>query len=93
MKNPPTVKQEQETPMIVVNGQTNSNGRSANSYEHDGDVKDVGANGKAMRKRRPQSIRNGWFTEIEPSWPGQRLSLALEVRIILCKQQCFLMEK
>ena len=34
------------------------------------------------RKAKPKSIRNGWFTEVEPAWPGQKLSLALEVSYI-----------
>jgi hypothetical protein len=37
-----------------------------------------GLNGH-MKKKKPQSISNGWYTEIEPSWPGQSFSLALEV--------------
>jgi spermidine synthase len=36
-----------------------------------------GLNGH-MKKKKPQSISNGWYTEIEPSWPGQSFSLALE---------------
>jgi len=27
----------------------------------------------------PSCIKDGWFSEIEPMWPGQKLSLALEV--------------
>jgi len=28
----------------------------------------------------PSSIKDGWFSETEPMWPGQKLSIALEVR-------------
>jgi len=29
----------------------------------------------------PDSIRDGWFTETETLWPGQKFSLALEVGV------------
>lgn len=32
----------------------------------------------------PSCIKKGWFSEVEPMWPGQKLSLALEVSV--CKQ-------
>jgi hypothetical protein len=31
-----------------------------------------------------RGIQNGWFTETETMWPGQRFSIALEVRTCLC---------
>jgi hypothetical protein len=32
----------------------------------------------------PSCIQDGWFSEVEPTWPGQKLSLALEVRCSKC---------
>lgn len=36
-------------------------------------------NGSPSRENKvPSSIRNGWFSETEAMWPGQKLSIALE---------------
>lgn len=53
--------------------------QNVNNGNHDGNG--VSTNQKQKRKQRkwPQSIRNGWFSEFESAWPGQKLSLALEV--------------
>jgi len=29
-------------------------------------------------KKNPNGISNGWFSEVEAMWPGQKFSLALE---------------
>jgi len=39
----------------------------------------VGNNGRNKQKiALPSSIKDGWFSETEPMWPGQKLSIALE---------------
>jgi len=36
-------------------------------------------NGRNKQKiALPSSIKDGWFSETEPMWPGQKLSIALE---------------
>lgn len=35
-------------------------------------------NGEKKAVKVPSSIKDGWFSEIEPTWPGQKLSMALE---------------
>lgn len=37
------------------------------------------SNGKPHSVKVPTCIKDGWFSEVEPMWPGQKLSLALEV--------------
>ena len=37
-----------------------------------------GAKSAASKLKLPPSIKNGWFTETDTFWPGQRFSLALE---------------
>ena len=66
----------------------NTYGNMDGISDHNGMNHTTTINGKTnttntKKKKQPNSIRNGWFSEIEPAWPGQRLSLALEVSYIL----------
>jgi hypothetical protein len=36
----------------------------------------------SAKKKKVRGVQNGWFTETETMWPGQRFSLALEVSYI-----------
>ncbi len=45
---------------------------------------DDNGNGKVTSKPKvpPSVIEDGWFSETEAMWPGQKLSLALEVSVV-----------
>ena len=43
------------------------------------EMSEVGKDEKKREIKVPASIKEGWFSEVEPMWPGQKLSLALEV--------------
>ena len=66
------VKNQKDQSMMNNNNNEKSSGNNGKSFSSQSSSFSIG-------NKRPQSIRNGWFSEIEPAWPGQKLSLALEV--------------
>jgi hypothetical protein len=40
-------------------------------------------NDRNGKEKKIRGIENGWFTETATMWPGQKFSLALEVRLAI----------
>ena len=75
-----TMLPQQTTTTTTNTTSTTGTPTAAPTGEDTGGNETGGGYSKLQNKKQFPGIKNGWFTENETLWPGQKLSLALEVR-------------